>query len=164
MKYCINSIVLFLALSTFQGAAVSEEVARDLPLLRCELVFSDGSFYGYIPPRVGQTLELDLGKLDEVKNQLQFDNAGATSSYVPLPGPLIPGEMGFSKTGKLERLRVTAISTKKPSSRARKLTLDLNNVPGAGKSPDYFRLWIIDERVSIYSVAKADCIASYEDR
>ena len=155
-------LLILVALITSSVAVVSPVLAEDrLPLLQCKIVFSEGSFFGYVPPSIGSTIQFDFTKRYDVKDPLRFDHSGEGSPYIPLPGPLKMSDAAHSATGRLERIRLTAASAKRSNSAKRKVTLDFNNVPGAGKGPDYFRLWIVDEHPSINSVAKADCIASY---
>ena len=160
MNCSLFLVAMVVAPCIFMQLALAEQRR---PLLECTIVFTEGSFFGYGPPRIGNRANFDLNRLNDFKDLILIISKNDNSPYIPLPGPLIVEDEAHHHIGELERIRLTSISSSKSKGTKRKLTLDFQRTGGAGKGSNYFRLWIIDETPSISSVAKADCMASHKD-
>ena len=66
--------------------AWAEDRLPKLPTLTGKITFTEGSFNGFAPPRVGDALKLDLQRLDAVRDTLPFH--GPEPSHVVLAAPL----------------------------------------------------------------------------
>lgn len=160
-----RTLIVTILLSSFSIDPASAE--QKLPFVSCTLGFAEGSFFGYGPPEVGDVVQFDLNRLNGLEGKIDFEQPSMTRDevphYIPLEEPLAIVGAVHHDDGRLQHIRSASSSSTQSSGVQRRLTLDFNWVPGAGKGPDYVRLWIVDEQRSINSVARADCVASYED-
>ena len=124
-----------------------------LPLLTGKVIFAEGSFFGYMPPRAGDAMKLDLEALHSITNRIAFEgkkSRGGNAHYIPLPAPLRIDKIERDQDGRLHLARL--ISGLKNSDGSNRVIIDMQCFGTKGS------MWIIEEDEGIVmSVARLDC-------
>jgi hypothetical protein len=145
----IYSLLLVILWSFFQAIAFAEDAPQKLPVLAGKITFTEGSFNGFGPPQVGDSLRLDLRGLEAIKDKLPF--SGLKSSYVALTAPLRIEKLHRSGNGAFQSARLVSFADK---GRWR-VTIDIQHY--GAFSPPRARMLIIGESSVINSVARLEC-------
>lgn len=117
-----------------------------LPALDCEVRFVEGTFFGYSPPKAGDRLHLDLGRITGTLDQLQF----LPDSHIPLVRPLKVIKETRDGEGRLQAMRLRS-----EPNEDWMLTIDVQSYPRAGAP--MAKVWILHEQPLIASIAVLDC-------
>ena len=149
-----NPVIQFLLLFVLcnSQSVRAEEPVRILPVLTARVIFSEGSFFGYMPPRVGDTMRLDLEALDCVTNRIAFQGGkspGDVAPYIPLLAPLRIEKIERDQDGRLLLARL--VSGAKISDGTERVIIDIQRFNTNGV------VWIIQEHEIVMSVARLAC-------
>lgn len=117
------------------------------PIMQCQIVFSNGNFFGYQPPQKNDSLSINLSQLLRLK-KLQFNsNKG---SYIPLLEPLqIEKVTSISKTAFID-LRLLSIH-----KNGQRILLDIEQYDTSNSVNS--KVWIVEENKIVKSIALLDC-------
>ncbi|MCA8993953.1 MAG: hypothetical protein KDA88_18355 [Planctomycetaceae bacterium] len=146
------------------------------PKLNGTLTEFVGHSIGYIPPRKGMPVVLDLAELSRPFADLQHDpktkqRAGSIEfgvqrdddqnfehyGYIPIPGPLVPEDIHYYDNGEFESGRFVA-KTEGTADSFHRVTVDVNRHPGNGPNGPTVRVWIVIETGNrTRGVAVIDC-------
>jgi len=135
--------------------AAPESARRDDPLaavppMTGEVVFAEGSFFGYVPPRTGDRCRIDFAGVAAVETGgiglLGVGAEGEAAPYVVLPGPLTLERVHRTR-GTLEGFRLTA-----EGADGRRLVIDVALSAGDEGRPTA-TAWLLEERGPIRSAA-----------
>lgn len=116
-----------------------------LPALDCGVRFAEGTFFGYSPPKAGDRLHLDLGRIGTL-DQLQF----LPDSHIPLVRPLKVIKETRDGEGRLQAMRLRS-----EPNEDWMLTIDVQSYPRAGAP--MAKVWILHEQPLMASIAVLDC-------
>ena len=129
------------------NAASAEIDFSKYPLIACQVVFSHGSFFGYLPPKKDDSFSLNLRQIKTLK-KLEFDKENL--SYIPLPQPLqLEQSTSVSPSGFVNIRFATEDGS------GRKLYLDIQQYDA--QKPVSSTVWIIHEDQIVQSAALLDC-------
>lgn len=129
------------------NAAPAEIDFSKYPLIACQVVFSHGSFFGYLPPKKGDAFSLNLQQIKQLK-KLEFDKEN--TSYIPLSQPLRLDQSTAVSSSSFINIRFTA-----KDGSGRKLYLDIQQYDT--QKPVSSTVWIIHEDQIVKSAALLDC-------
>ena len=152
MKATPASPILLLVFLFLGQSVQAEEPLHKLPVVTGKVIFAEGSFFGYSPPRAGDTIRLDLGALDSITNGISFHrskSADSVAPYLPLPAPLRIERSERDQDGKLLVARL--ISGSKDSDGTERVIIDIQRYGTKGA------VWIIEEHKIVMSVARLEC-------
>ncbi|MEZ5944150.1 MAG: hypothetical protein R3C18_22385 [Planctomycetaceae bacterium] len=173
-NYSLFAILFLLASSASAGDDSPPDVSS-FPKLNGTLTEFIGHSIGYIPPRKGLPVVLDLSELSRPFADLQNDpntkqRAGSIEfgtrdeadmnldkyGYIPFPEPFIPQDVRYYDNGEFESARFISRPEKAPSSH--RVTIDVNRHPGNGPNGPAVRVWIVIETGNrTRGVAVIDC-------
>lgn len=118
-----------------------------LPALDCGVRFAEGTFFGYSPPKAGDRLHLDLGRITGTTlDRLQF----LPDSHIPLVRPLKVIKKTRDGEGRLQAMRLRS-----EPNEDWMLTIDVQSYPRAGAP--MAKVWILHEQPLMASIAVLDC-------
>ncbi len=129
------------------NAAPAEIDFSRYPLIACQVVFSHGSFFGFLPPKKGDSFTLNLQQIKTLK-KLEFDRQN--SSYIPLSQPLRLDQSTTVSPNGFVNIRYAA-----EDRSGRKLYLDIQRYDA--REPVSSTVWIIHEDQIVQSAALLDC-------
>jgi len=128
-------------------AAPTEIDFSRYPMIACQVVFSHGNFFGYLPPKKGDSFSLNLRQIKNLK-KLEFDKKNL--SYIPLSQPL---QLDQSTSVSLSGFVNIRFATEDGSGR--KLYFDIQQYDT--QKPVSSAVWIIHEDQIVKSAALLDC-------
>lgn len=152
----INTQVVLLIFSVSGCTIITEQTANaapteidfsKFPLIACQVVFSHGSFFGFLPPKKGDAFSLNLLKIKTLK-KLEFIRKKL--SYIPLSRPL-----RLLKSTPVTPSNYINIRFTTEDGSGRKLYLDIQQYD-TQKSVSS-AVWIIHEDQIVQSAALLDC-------
>jgi hypothetical protein len=118
-----------------------------LPVLDCGVRFAEGTFFGYSPPKAGDRLHLDLGRITGTTlDRLQF----LPDSHIPLVRPLKVIKETRDGEGRLQAMRLRS-----EPNEDWMLTIDVQSYRRAGAPMT--EVWILHEQPLMASIAVLDC-------
>lgn len=122
------------------------------PILVGELTAEVGFGDSYIPPIKGESFQLDLKSIGDLK-LLQFGKAGG---YVSLPGKIVVESVNYRDNGEFNTMRLVAVSAFDAKTR---LVIDIRSYPAIpGPQPNLCWVWIVIEHDGATSfAAQVEC-------
>lgn len=117
------------------------------PIMSCQVLFANGSFFGYQPPQRGDFLRVNLAQLSKLK-KLQFDSK--KGSYIPLFDPFQIEKVTSISETELIDLRLVSDSHK-----GNRIFLDIHRYNSFRSVQS--KVWIVQENQVIRSVILMDC-------
>lgn len=152
----INTHVILLVLSVSGCSMFTEQVANaapteidfsKFPLIACQVAFSHGSFFGFLPPKKGDLFSLDFLRLKALK-KLEFNRKKL--SYIPISRPLRLDRSTLVSPNSYVNIRFVA-----EDDSGRMLYLDIQRYNA--RKPVTSAVWIIHEDQIVQSAALLDC-------
>jgi hypothetical protein len=117
------------------------------PLITCQVVFSHGSFFGFLPPKKGDSFSLNLQQIKNLK-KLEFNQENL--SYIPLSQPLQLDQSTAIPPSGYVNIRFAA-----EDGSGRKLYIDIQQYDA--QQPVSSTVWIIHEDQILQSAALLNC-------
>jgi hypothetical protein len=139
-------VLIGICISFSPGITMSDDLLRK-PKLDCEVTFAKGSFFGFLPPKPGDRLLLDLNEFPHELNRLLF----SSGAYIPLIAPLETVMKFEDQDGNLRGIRLRS----KDISEPQQLTIDVEIYLEAGQRKA--KVWILHEEPMMESIAILDC-------
>ena len=146
--------LLLLSIATsgllFLPSGSAAETGGELPVITGTISFTEGSFFGFAHPAVGDSLTLDLAHLDSIRDALPFK--GKDASHVVLAAPLRIEKLNRLPDGSLNSARLVSAA----DDRRWRVTMDIQR--HGAFTPPRARVWIIGESDGlVQSVARLEC-------